>query len=65
MGESQVIRIMCPNLSCQRILAVPSHARGKLVRCRSCVTNIRIPMMRDPSLPRNLGPQGEPVVDAA
>jgi len=34
---------MCPKLSCQRILAVPATARGKLVRCRSCSTTIRIP----------------------
>jgi hypothetical protein len=39
-----VIRIMCPNLACKRVLAVPSHARGKLVRCRSCGINIRIPV---------------------
>ena len=38
-----VIRIMCPQLNCQRVLAVPSTARGKLVRCRSCGTTIRIP----------------------
>lgn len=54
MSEPQVIRIMCPNLGCQRVLAVPDHARGKLVRCRSCGTNIRIPVMRDPATPRNL-----------
>lgn len=41
--QQQVIRIMCPNLSCQRVLAVPSHARGKIVRCRGCATSIRIP----------------------
>jgi ribosomal protein S27E len=41
--EEKVIRIMCPNLGCRRILAVPGHARGKLVRCRSCGTTIRIP----------------------
>ncbi|MAD78606.1 MAG: hypothetical protein CMJ51_04455 [Planctomycetaceae bacterium] len=57
MSEPQVIRIMCPNLGCQRVLAVPDHARGKLVRCRSCGTNIRIPAMRDPAIPRNLGVQ--------
>ena len=35
----------------QRVLAVPDHARGKLVRCRSCGTNIRIPAERPlPSL---------------
>jgi ribosomal protein S27E len=41
--EQTVIRIMCPNLACQRILAIPSHARGKLVRCQGCGSTIRIP----------------------
>jgi hypothetical protein len=40
---------MCPNLACQRILAVPTHARGKLVRCRSCSTTIRIPTRNQPA----------------
>lgn len=44
--NTEVIRIMCPNLACQRILAVPSHARGKLVRCRSCGMNVRIPQTK-------------------
>lgn len=44
--NAEVIRIMCPNLACQRILAVPSHARGKLVRCRSCGMNVRIPQTK-------------------
>ena len=34
---------MCPNLSCQRVLAVPVTARGKIVRCRRCGMNIKIP----------------------
>ncbi|HWB19005.1 MAG TPA: hypothetical protein VG711_01800 [Phycisphaerales bacterium] len=38
-----VVRIMCPNLTCKRVLAVPAHARGKLVRCKGCGMNIRIP----------------------
>ena len=38
-----VVKVMCPNLSCQRILAVPAHARGEIVRCGGCNTNIRIP----------------------
>ena len=37
------IRIMCPNLTCRKVLAVPSGCRGKTVRCRSCTTNIRVP----------------------
>jgi len=37
------IRIMCPNLTCRKVLAVPHSCRGKTVRCRSCATNIRVP----------------------
>lgn len=37
------VRIMCPNLLCRKILAVPKTARGKTVRCRRCQTNIRVP----------------------
>ncbi len=51
MPEPKVIRIMCPNLGCQRILTVPSNARGKLVRCRSCSMTIRIPASSASSAP--------------
>ena len=37
------VRIMCPNLTCRKVLAVPSTARGKTVRCRACGTSIRVP----------------------
>ncbi len=37
------LRIMCPNLACRKVLAVPQTARGKTVRCRGCSTSIRIP----------------------
>lgn len=40
------IRIMCPNLTCRKVLAVPKTARGKTVRCKTCGTNIRIPAER-------------------
>ena len=43
MTTDAVIRIKCPNLVCQRVLGVPAHARGKIVRCGSCRTNVRIP----------------------
>ena len=43
MSSPDTIRVMCPNLICRKILAVPSAARGKTVRCRGCATNIRIP----------------------
>lgn len=40
---SQTIRIMCPNLSCRKLLAVPESARSKTVRCKACHTAIRVP----------------------
>jgi RNase P subunit RPR2 len=42
--KDDIVRIMCPKLGCQRILAVPVATRGKLVRCRNCGTNIRVPL---------------------
>ncbi len=37
------VRIMCPNLVCRKVLAVPESCRGKTVRCKTCSTNIRVP----------------------
>jgi len=41
--SAEAIRIMCPKLTCRRILAVPPEARGRTVRCKGCGTNIKIP----------------------
>ncbi len=38
-----LIRIMCPNLACRRVLAVPITARGKVVKCSGCGKNVRVP----------------------
>jgi hypothetical protein len=40
---AETVRIMCPNLTCRKVLAVPENARGKTVRCKGCGTNIRVP----------------------
>ena len=40
---SDSVRIMCPNLVCRKVLAVPAAARGRTVRCKICGTNIRVP----------------------
>jgi ribosomal protein S27E len=45
--KGDIIRIICPNRECDRVLAVPSNARGKLVRCRGCGANIRIPQRKE------------------
>lgn len=44
---SDSVRIMCPNLVCRKVLAVPAAARGRTVRCKICGTNIRIPLGPD------------------
>ncbi len=41
------IRIMCPNLRCRAVLAVPAEARGRMVRCRSCGTSIKVPAKQE------------------
>lgn len=43
-----VIRIMCPKLTCRRILAVPAETRGRTVRCKGCATVIRVPEKAQP-----------------
>ena len=40
---NESVRVKCPNLCCQKILAVPASARGKTVRCKNCGTNLRVP----------------------
>lgn len=58
MSQDNLIRIMCPNLSCKRVLAAPAAARGKVVRCKDCGMTMRIPEQRaqaprDPAPPAN------------
>jgi uncharacterized Zn finger protein len=51
VSDQKIIRIKCPSLSCQRVLAVPTSARGKLVRCSSCGMTIRIPAPKVKPIP--------------
>ncbi len=52
MEATKLIRIMCPNMSCQRVLAVPEGARGKVVRCRVCGMNVKIPASKGAAAPK-------------
>jgi len=45
--SDETIRIMCPKLTCRRMLSVPESSRGRVVRCRNCGTNIRVPERAD------------------
>jgi hypothetical protein len=60
------IRIMCPNLTCRKVLAVPHSCRGKTVRCRSCGTNIRVPGPQVEAAPKTAAaPEHKPGTAAA
>ena len=41
--SGNVVRLICPNLKCRKILSVPESARGKKVRCRGCGMRVQIP----------------------
>ena len=58
MAPPGTVRIMCPNLNCRKVLAVPESCRGKTVRCKNCATNIKIPASGS-------GKPGAPKSDAA
>lgn len=58
MAAGPIIRIMCPNLKCRRVLGVPTTARGKNVRCGTCGTHVRIPAPKQPA-PRPAEPASE------
>lgn len=49
------IRIMCPNLVCRKVLAVPKVARGKSVRCKGCGTLIKIPASKETAPAKKAG----------
>ncbi len=36
-------QLMCPNITCRKILSIPESARGKVVRCSHCQTSLRVP----------------------
>lgn len=37
------VQLICPNLKCRKILAVPDELRGKAVKCQYCQTVLRVP----------------------
>lgn len=53
---AETVRIMCPNLTCRKVLAVPENARGKTVRCKGCGTNIRVPPPKSAAKPEQQKP---------
>lgn len=60
-----LIRIMCPNLRCQRVLAVQEATRGLVIRCRGCSTTIRVPSARDADTPNTVAADSKAKRNAA
>lgn len=56
------VQLICPNLRCRKILAVPDEVRGKLVKCQFCQTAFRVPEMRRPSGHTPAAPSNEAMV---
>jgi hypothetical protein len=48
MGKT-VIKMMCPNLRCRKLLSVPSRLRGKNVRCAKCGAYVKVPGAKQPA----------------
>lgn len=46
--QEQIVRFMCPDLSCRAILSAPAEARGKRVRCTVCGAPVRVPLPKRP-----------------
>ena len=57
---SSSVRMICPNLKCRSILAVPMNARGKTVRGRACGMRVQVPMTLNKPRPVAVEPDPEP-----
>lgn len=44
-------QLICPNLRCRKILAVPEEMRGKLVKCQHCQSSFRVPPVKTIAAP--------------
>jgi hypothetical protein len=50
-AKSMAAQVMCPNLQCRRVLAVPDEARGRVVKCQGCQTLLKVPDSPQPASP--------------
>ncbi len=40
------VQMLCPNLSCRKVLGVPDDVRGKVVKCQHCATLFKVPVAK-------------------
>ena len=43
-------QLICPNLTCRKVLKAPEEARGKVVKCKHCNSMLRVPEARKAAL---------------
>lgn len=57
------VTIMCPNLLCKKILAVPNASRGSKVRCSYCGTVLAVPWAKPPQKKNTIAAIDTPMDD--
>ena len=55
------VQLICPNLKCRKILAVPDELRGKSVKCQFCQSVLKVPTSKSltPVSPAPKGKDGK------
>jgi hypothetical protein len=43
------VHVICPSMSCRKILILPEDVRGTSVTCRYCQMQFRVPDLRRPA----------------
>lgn len=53
--------LICPNLRCRKMLIVPDDMRGKVVKCSTCNTMLKVPAGKaaDVKAPTEARPTGK------
>jgi hypothetical protein len=54
--KRMTVHVICPSLSCRKILILPEDVRGTSVTCRYCQMQFRVPDLRRPAQ----SPSGKP-----
>jgi hypothetical protein len=48
------VLLICPNLRCRKVLAVPDEVRAKMVKCQHCSQTFRVPDAPPPKKPETV-----------
>lgn len=48
------VQMLCPNLSCRKVLSVPDEVRGKTVKCIHCQAVFKVPAGKSANVAQTL-----------